>query len=295
MLHQMKSYLFLIIILLASCSIIDPKEDIPAFIEINSMSLDTRQPGDPGFTVLEGTSSSNIKDAWVFINDNLDGVYELPARIPVPTGMHTLRVSPGIFNNGIAKDRVIYPFFNDHIQTIDLVPEELLQVQPVVQYFEDQFVFWHEDFEEASVKIESLPFSSSNIFSLFDSSVSFEGDGCGSIILTDTEEHFEGQTIANLNVAFNTTLYMELNYKNTNRFIVGMRNDFTDNNEVSLVGFNPSLDENGNAQWKKAYVFFTPIISSLGDSQDLEIFIKADKEVEAPMILLDNLKIVHSN
>lgn len=293
--YQMNKYLFLFIILVSSCSIIDPKEDIPAFIEIDSISLDTRQPGDPGFTVLEGTSSSNIKDAWVFINDNLDGVYELPARIPVPTGSQTLRVSPGIFNNGIAKDRVIYPFFNDHLQELDLVSEEIIQIEPVVQYFEDQMVFWHEDFEQASVKIESLPFSELSISSIFDSSVSFEGEGCGSIVLTDTEDHFEAQTIADLDVAFNTTLYLELNYLNTNRFTVGMRNDFTDNNEVSLVGFNPSLDENGEAQWKKAYIFFTPIISSVGASEDIEIFIKANKEVDDPLILLDNLKIVYSN
>ncbi|NND77710.1 MAG: hypothetical protein HKN39_05965 [Flavobacteriales bacterium] len=291
----MRVFLLFIILCIASCDIIDPKEEIPGFIEINSIDLDIRQPGDPGFTVPEGTSSSDIRDAWVFINDNLDGVYELPARIPVPTGDNVLRVSPGIFNNGIAKDRVIYPFFNDHLQDIDLIEQEVIEIEPTVEYFEGQQIFWHEEFEEASVKIESLPQSTSNIFSIFDPIVSFEGGGCGSIQLTDDEDHFEAQTIANLDIAFNTTLYLELNYKNTNRFTIGMRNDFTDNERVSLAGFNPSLNENGEAEWKKAYVFLTPILASLGGSSDFEIFISADKEVEEPMILLDNLKIVYSN
>lgn len=287
---------FLIFIfILWSCNILDPNEEIPAFIEIDEMTLDTRQPGDPGYSDHEGTSSSDIRDVWVFVDDNLDGVYELPARIPISTGQHDLRISAGIFNNGVANDRVIYPFYDDQLSSIDLVEGEVMNFVPSVQYFENTPTFWHEEFEEASVKIENLPFSDVGITSIFDSSIAFEGEGCGSIQLTDTEDLYQGQTIANLNIGVSTPLYLELNYKNTNRFFLGMRNDFSDSNETALAGFNPSLNENGEAIWKKAYVYFTPILSSLGTEGDFEIFIEASKEVDNPLILLDNLKIVYSN
>ena len=65
-----KNTYLLIILILASCQ----KEDsggIPTYLKIDNITLD------------EGNTTSNITDALVYVNDQLQGVYELPANFPV--------------------------------------------------------------------------------------------------------------------------------------------------------------------------------------------------------------------
>lgn len=276
----------------ASCDLINPSEETPAFIRIENVGVDVRQPGDPDFTTNEGTSSSEIKDAWVFIDENLDGVYELPAIIPVKTGTHDIRVIAGVFNNGRSNDRTIYPFYENFTSNYSLDEEETITLNPSVKYVNNGINFWHEDFEDAFIKLEERPLSTASISSLNDPNEVFEGNGCGSINLSDDNSFFQAQTVADIDIEFNKNIYLELNYKNNNRFTVGMRNDNIAVNQIPFVGFNPSLDESDSLIWKKAYVFFTPILSQLGEQGDYEIFFEAEKETEEPLILLDNLKIV---
>jgi len=283
------------ILSIASCDLINPTEETPSFIEINEITLDTRDPSDPDYTVNEGTSSSNIKDAWVFIDEQLDGVYEIPAVIPVPSGKHDIRVSAGIFNNSVTNDRALYPFFESYLGEIDLAPEEQIEVTPSVKYVPNGLNYWHEDFEEAFIKLENRPLSEVTISSVQDPSIAFEGQGCGSIELTEDNDFYQAQTLADLDILFNRNIYLELNYKNNNRFVVGMRNDNIAVNEIPYVGFNSSFDENNELVWKKAYVFFTPILNQLGEQGDFEVFIEASKETDDPIILLDNLKLVYTD
>ena len=60
----------------------------------------------------QGTNSEKITDAWIYVNGNLEGVYELPATIPLHyEGLKNLVIYPGIKRNGIAADRKKYPFY----------------------------------------------------------------------------------------------------------------------------------------------------------------------------------------
>ena len=63
-----KSILFFILLFCFSCQKND-SNDIPTYIKINSIDFD-------------GNETAKITDAWVYINDNLQGVYELPAEFP---------------------------------------------------------------------------------------------------------------------------------------------------------------------------------------------------------------------
>ena len=91
----MKKITYLLILLvLSSCQ----KEDtggIPTYLKIDNITLD------------EGNTTSNITDAWVYVNGQLQGVYELPAKFPVlEQGNTDIKVYAGIKNNGIAARRV---------------------------------------------------------------------------------------------------------------------------------------------------------------------------------------------
>ena len=70
----------------------------PAYIKINDIELNN-------------SSTDKITDAWVYIENQLQGVYELPAKFPVlETGVKEIRIKAGIKNNGISSSRVFYPF-----------------------------------------------------------------------------------------------------------------------------------------------------------------------------------------
>ena len=60
-----------ILLLLSSCELINPEEDTPAFIKIDNFD----------YTVDVGTAK--IVDAWVYIDNDLQGIYPIPNTIPV--------------------------------------------------------------------------------------------------------------------------------------------------------------------------------------------------------------------
>ena len=83
----------------------------------------------------ENGVTDNITDAWVYLNDNLQGVYELPANFPVlAKGNQTLRVKAGIKLNGISSTRSPYPFYESFIDTIDLKLNETIIIDSIIGF-----------------------------------------------------------------------------------------------------------------------------------------------------------------
>jgi len=121
--------LFLFIsILSVSCNVINKEEAIPAFINIEEYHLN---PGDLG------SAHHNISDAWLSVNGEFIGVFELPATIPVLTeGPATIRISPGIKNFGQANDRQDYKLIEDFVLNTTLVPEEIISLSPEINFFD---------------------------------------------------------------------------------------------------------------------------------------------------------------
>ena len=74
---NLRTYILLLIsgVICSSCSKKDLEAEIPAYISIDDITLTTD-------LATQGSAAENITDAWVFINDNLVGVYELPATFP---------------------------------------------------------------------------------------------------------------------------------------------------------------------------------------------------------------------
>lgn len=69
---------------------------VPSYIHIEKIDVSTVYE-------LYGSDSHKITDAWVYVDGDLQGIYELPATFPIlATGQHTIMVRPGIKLNGIA-------------------------------------------------------------------------------------------------------------------------------------------------------------------------------------------------
>src|ERR1017187_10151763 len=119
-----------IIIMLPSCHLFEPSSGIPSYLQIDSIGLTITNP------LLQGSSSHKITDAWVYVDEQLLGVFQLPAKLPVlASGIHAIDIKAGIEINGIASSRGYYPFYTVFSQNVNLITDSVVTIKPVVSYF----------------------------------------------------------------------------------------------------------------------------------------------------------------
>ena len=268
----MKKITYLLIVLvIASCQ----KEDtsgIPTYLKIDNIASD------------EGNTTSNITDAWVYVNDQLQGVYELPAKFPVlEEEIQTVRIKAGIKINGIASSRIAYPFYTSYFEDISFTPNETKTITPIVSYL-NGIDFFLEDFEGSGLEIDtdSLSFTRDNIDGL---------DGnYGKITLQDSMYISEITTfeLKNLPQA-GAPVFLELDYKSNTQFLVGVYVNYPQSViQKDLLWINPKQE------WNKIYVNLTTTISEGINASSFKVFIGMKREGEDPNELyFDNLKVVY--
>ena len=263
----------LIVLVLSSCQ----KEDaggIPTYLKIDNITLN------------EGNTTSNITDAWVYVNDQLQGVYELPAKFPVlEEEIQTVRIKAGIKINGIASSRTAYPFYNSYFQDITFTPNETNTIIPIVSYL-DSIDLFLEDFEGTGINLEISAISDTTLLNLLD------GDNhYGAGILSDSLFIFEISTdeLKDLPQA-GSPVFLELDYKSNTQFLVGVYvNDPQSVIQKDLLWINPK------EEWNKIYINLTTTISEGINASSFKVFIgmKRDFELEKNELYFDNLKVVY--
>ena len=93
---------------LFSCSQKDPIATIPTYIHVPEFIIDSSQSDMELF-------SHKISDVCVYVDNQNQGAYELPATIPIAeSGSHKIELRPGIKNAGIATARRPYPYYALH-------------------------------------------------------------------------------------------------------------------------------------------------------------------------------------
>ena len=208
MLYNIKFFILFLIVGLTffSCSKEDYEAQVPTYITINEINLTTDY-------ATQGTNSENIVDAWVFMNDDLVGVYELPATFPVlKEGDVILKVYAGIKNNGITAARARYLLYDPHEEKISLVKGETIEVNPTISYASGVKFSWLEDFENASLFF--LYTADSDTIINKQSVDVKEGSYSGQVFLQPDMDFFEATTLGLSGVPRNgTPVYLELDFK----------------------------------------------------------------------------------
>ncbi|PKP42675.1 MAG: hypothetical protein CVT95_12425, partial [Bacteroidetes bacterium HGW-Bacteroidetes-12] len=154
-----------------SCSKDKFEAKIPSYITIDKFTLSTN-------FATQGSNSESITDAWVFINDDLIGTFELPARFPVlKEGVFTIKIFAGIKDNGVSQQRRRYLLYAPHEEQVNLVPGNELTITPSISYNPDAKFAWLEDFEGASTSF-SYHANSDTIINKINTGV-FEGSYSG--------------------------------------------------------------------------------------------------------------------
>lgn len=267
---------------ISSCDIINPEEDIPAYIYISEFDLST----DP---YEQGSGAHKITDVWVNVDGSLIGAFEMPVIIPVlAEGNRSLTLRAGIKKNGIAASRCIYPFFTFYNIDTTLTQEKVDTLYPVVEYFNNTVFKWMEAFEDPGITFMQKSNSDTSIIISQDNV--FEGLSSGAVFLDDNNTFFICETVDSfLLPKQNSPVYLEMNYMNNNIFQIG------------LYGYTPAVVDiqviaiNYSENWNKIYIDITDAVNSVINADYFKIYIIAEKNDTVPVaeIYFDNFKLIH--
>lgn len=295
----MRMYILVVLVtgllfLMASCEIINPEEAIPAYLFIPEFTLATE-------VETEGTNSHKITEAHVFVDNELIGIFTLPATVPVlKEGSQDIQIFPAIRANGLGDITDIYPFYKRYRVTLDLLAGKVDTIRPLTEYIDNaKFSFGpQEGFEDGTLTFSiDLDGDPATTIELTNQEV-FEGSGAGLIQLerADAQMELGSNLITELPTASSSTTYLELDYKTDVSFLVGVLGYDSQGRIIySLIdkGVNPK------AEWNKIYFDFTEeMIDLFGVANELSgwrlviISDLFDGEADQANIYLDNIKLV---
>jgi hypothetical protein len=263
-------------LLIWGCNIVNPKEQIPTYLKIDSVK----------FT----DGSHDITSAWVYYNNAPVGVFRLPATVPVLADKAgTIAIGPGITFDGIQDQQSLYPFYAFDTFAIDPAPGQVLTHIPVSKYTAVTHFPWKENFESGS---DFQPYDSAisnNAMSVVtDPNMVFEGYGAGYIHVTTADTVCE--VVSNKGVSITQgDSYLEFDYKSTNSFIIGLV--AVDPFGGKTLGYQVGLRTRDN--WTKMYVGLQTFTSQYsGYVFYVVIRSTLDPGSQDGYVLLDNMKIV---
>lgn len=280
-------------LVLTGCEALNPAEQIPAYIRI---------PAPYGFfsnRLSQGTANQRITDAWVYVDEKMVGVFELPATFPVlATGNHKVRVAAGIKQNGISATRVAYPFFTDTTFSVNLSPNQTTELKPLARYAGISRFKWLEDFESNDFTLERSGQSQvdpqlSNL-----PTEPSEGLYCGKILLPPGTMRFECVSKQSYDLPKGGAyVYLELDYRINHPMVVGVYAfSGTSSAQFPVITLNPTVDANGNLIWKKTYIYLTPDVSPNAAASSFKVFFGSQKnaadESMQGVFYLDNIKVI---
>ncbi len=277
----------LLLLLLTGCSLFYEKDSgVPAYVHIPAFTLTTNEP-------VEGTSSENIRDVWVFVDGNVQGVYPLPATFPIlAEGNVNFKFSAGIAVNGISATRAIYPFYQQFDTVLNLVRGRTDTVRPAIQYNTQITFGYREDFESQGFSLRTSASSDTPVFRTTTPGEYFEGVSAMAFAVDSRAPNFGCET--NQTFAFpgggGRAIFLELNYRNTQAFDIGLQIIESDGQFVDapIITLAPSGDV-----WRKQYINFTPFVQGRSGVTYRLIFRATYAGGDAPgRVFIDNLKLI---
>lgn len=276
----------------------------PAFLHIEAVALKVR----PAFE--QGTNDHGIVDARVYLNDDLLGIYELPATIPIISeGPQSINVIAGIKNNGIQTARIDYPFYDQYKATLNLLPGDTIDFSddsentkvingyhcPQVEYFYPGLIFWNERFEDPGLQFEPTNESDAGIQitqdpeKVFNFNPSNSSQGSARILLNSDEPYFEIRSTHAFSPIKGQKVYLEMNYKSEAVIQVGVYENAPTETKVYGKGIYP------NQEWSKIYIELTGEVAQRVNASTYSLFIEGERPsgVSEAEVLIDNIKLVY--
>lgn len=268
------------LLVFSSCNIINPAEEIPAYIEVDSFGVYTD-------LLTQGSSTSNIADVWVTVEGEFLCGYPLGTKVPVLySGKHTVTLRAGILLNGIEGTRVPYAAFVSFDTLVDLKPGVIHKIVPRVTYAGETEFLLNENFDNNSL-LFSTPVTSASIIV---EPNTYDGN-CGRVVLDAAHNSFACTTIDSFDLPGGTKpTYIEIDYKCDADFSVGVKASTT----LGPLDF-PLLGIRATSVWKKIYVNLTSITTQAQGARDWKIYMNASLGLNeiSDTLRFDNIKLIY--
>ena len=237
------SILFGTLIAAAGCNIINPKEQVPTYVHIDSFTF----IGNPAY----GSSSHKITNIRAYFNNGSVGNFDLPVTFPVlASSPGTVLVLPGIDFDGLTDYPSVYPFYLGDTLALTPAPGTVINFKAKTSY--------------STSTITPLPFNAnfddSNPFKFVSGDDSlvrditpadvFEGRGVGHIKLRAPQDSSTNVSSVSFPLPYTKDSYLELNYKSNmpvQIFITTMVNGVYVEDEI--IGLNAP-----DFTWRKVYL-----------------------------------------
>ncbi len=280
----MKNILYLsILCIFFSCDIINPEEEIPSFIEIESITVNAIPES--------GTNMHNFTEAWVFVDNELIGAFVPGKPFPVlASGSSEILVQAGIHEDGISVATKIYPYMSRYEVTENLVPGEVTTINPVFEYADNIEFFLIEEFENST-------FFTVDRDGNEDTKIEFETVGAlegqsAKIVLDAQNPVVNVATILNFALpisSFNDT-YLEINFKTDAPIAIGL----VSNDSFGELEQLYSRGLNSTPSWKKVYINLQETIA-LNPAISYQVGFGAELPagLAEATIMIDNIKLLH--
>ena len=269
----------------SSCDKFEGDQTIPAYLRIDSIYLQTDY-------ATEGTAFQNFTDAWVYIDDELIGAYQMPAEFPVlARGVHKVTIMPGVKKNGISTTRTNYPFCKSIILNVNFAEDSTIHLGGLKTTYEETTEFFMiEDFDGVVISLDTTKRSAAGInLTPAGWPATFQGNHSGIVQLDSAGTMFECTNKTDFVIPL-APVYMEVNF-NTNTpvaagvFLYG----YTQIVQFPVVYLAPT-----EGQWKKIYIDLTNALNSETGMVNFRIFFNAILQENNPdaEIRLDNIKVL---
>jgi hypothetical protein len=279
-----------------SCNKFEHDQTVPSYIRIDSIGLNTDY-----FTY--GANTHKITDAWIYVDDQIVGGFELPATIPIlQSGTHKLTIYGGIKVNGIAAARAPYSFYTAKIyEAFELFEDSIISINPVLSYYglNSMNVRWIEDFENGTISIGKTSSSDTSIYRVGgEEAYSSQYSSFSGKVALAPDDSFTIATskeFADL-PSDGSACMLEMDYNCSDTFFVGMY--YKENNtitELPLVAVGPTDAVSGIPnRWNKIYINLGPNVVEYNSADYFEIYMtRKNVQNETKYYYFDNLKLLY--
>jgi hypothetical protein len=265
---------------LLSCT---PEAPAPSYIKIEEFKLSTNY-------INEGSSSAKVSDAWIYLNDQLIGTYELPCEIPMTaSGSNKISIVAGIKNTGQAANRQEYPFYTWFDTTVTLNGGSRILL-PQITYIDSLNFLWNFDFEGNSIPLTKDENSDTSMYLVKSSGDVFEGNGMGEIKVDQQHALAFLKSNLNLNIpAATKATFLEMNYACDTETEIGVITYISNFKTILPIVTLKSTD----LKWNKIYIDLSNTLGTYALQGKFEIYCQIHQLSNETLTLrFDNLKII---
>jgi hypothetical protein len=286
-----KGIYFIFFFLLFGCVKNNPD---PSWLQINDWTLQSNIE----LSGAEGELTDNISEAWIYIDDKIIGVFQVPCKIPIlKSGMSNIKVFPAVKNNGISASKKIYPFLEVYEVNKELIQNQTLVLSPTTKY-KSITNFKIYDFEQTNMFLEDDPNTSLAQIQYANTDLKpFNGNFYGKVLLNQSDTSWVAYTTEQLQFIKGKEVYLELDYFNTNSLITGLIYVSQDGSTTNNINIQLNPQEESNVRWKKIYIDLKELIGNSPPNcnflQSFQAFLNPEKNNSE--IRLDNIKLVYFN